>query len=415
MYILLMNALLIVGIILSVGFVLGQELQRLKLPKIIGYLLAGVILNPQICSFVPHDITLRTDIIQKIAIAFISFSIGGTIVFEELKKQGKSMLSITLFEAETSFFVITTGILLVVGFVPGIPKDAWFTACIPLALLLGALGSTTDPSAALAVTHEYKAKGEVTSNILGVSAFDDVLGIINYSVAIVIAKALVSHQKFSIGTAVLTPLAIITGSVILGIVMGLAFNIITRRLTKESEGLFFVLILSFLTLCWGLATFVGAEEILSIMVMGMMVANYNSSPEKIFRMLERYSEELIFLIFFVLSGMHFDLHSSLPAVLLLAFFIVFRLVGKFTGVAIGASISRASTKTKKYTAPGLIPYGGIVIGLALITQQDPVFSKIGGILVNTVVGATIINEFMGPLFVKKVLKASGEIGLGVKS
>ena len=404
-----MNALLVVGIILSVGFVLGQELEKLKLPKIIGYLIAGVLLNPQICHFVPKDITLKTDIIQKIAISFISFSIGGTIIFKDLKKLGKSMLSITVFEAEVAFFVITAGILLIVSFVPGIPKDSWFTVCIPLALLLGALGSTTDPSAALAVTHEYKAQGEVTSTILGVSAFDDVLGIINYSVAIVIAQALVTHQKFSVGTALLTPLAIIAGSLILGAILGLLFNIITKRLTKESEGLFFVLILSFLTLCWGLATFLKAEEILSIMVMGMVVSNYNTHPEKIFKMLERYSEELIFLIFFVLSGMHFDLHSSLPAVLLLVFFIILRLIGKFSGVAIGASISGASPKIKKYTSQGLVPYGGIVIGLALITQQDPIFSKIGGILVNTVVGATIINEFMGPLFVKKVLKASGEI------
>ena len=404
-----MNALLVVGIILSVGFVLGQELQRLKLPKIIGYLLAGVVLNPQICPFVPEDITSQTDIIQKIAIAFISFSIGGSIIFKDLKKVGKSMLTITFFEAETTFFIITTGILLVVSFIPGIPKDSWFTICMPLALLLGALGSTTDPSAALAVTHEYKSKGEVTSTILDVSAFDDVLGIINYSVAIVIARALVTHQQFSIEIALLAPLAIIVGSVVLGTIMGFMFNWISKRFTKDSEGIYFVLILSFLTLCWGLAIFTGAEEILSIMVMGMVVVNYSHNPKRVFSMLERYSEELIFLIFFTLSGMHFDIHSSLPAFLLLIFFVVFRLAGKFSGVALGSSISKASPKVKKYTARGLVPYGGIVIGLALITQQDPTFSKIGGILVNTVVGATIINEFIGPLFVKKVLKESGEI------
>ncbi|HPN73272.1 MAG TPA: cation:proton antiporter [Candidatus Omnitrophota bacterium] len=191
--------------------------------------------------------------------------------------------------------------------------------------------------------------------------------------------------------------------------MGLAFNMITRRLSRETEGLFFVLILSFLTLCWGLATYLKAEEILSIMVMGMVVSNYNSNPEKIFKMLERYSEELIFLLFFVLCGMHFDLKSSLPAVMLLIFFMLFRVVGKFVGVWLGASISDSPPMIRKYTSPGLVPYGGIVIGLALITQQDAAFSRIGGILVNTVVGASIINEFAGPLLIRKVLKSAGEI------
>ncbi len=405
-----MNTLLIVGVILSVGFILGQEFQRLKFPKIIGYLLAGVVLNPQICPFVPDNITERTNIIEQIAIAFISFSIGGTIIFRDLKERGRSMLSITVFEAVTTFLVITAGMLLLIGFVPGIPGDAVLTVYIPLCLILGALGSTTDPSVALAVSHEYRTKGEVTSTILTVSAFDDVLGIINFSVAIVIARALISRQDFSAVSAVFTPLAVISGSVALGALMGFIFNRVTRRLANETEGVYFVLILSFLTMCWGLAATTGAEEILSIMIMGMMIANFNPNPNKVFGMLERYSEELIFLIFFTLSGMHFDLNSSIPAAIILVFFVILRLLGKFAGVAAGASISRSSKKVRRYTARGLVPYGGIVIGLALITQQDPAFAKIGGILVNTIVGAAIINEFIGPIFVKNVLKKSGETG-----
>ena len=101
-----MNALLVVGIILSVGMILGQEFQKLGFPKIIGYLAAGVLLNPQICPFVPRDITSRTDMLEKVAIAFISFAIGGTIIFRDLKKLGKTVFSITFFEAELTFFLL---------------------------------------------------------------------------------------------------------------------------------------------------------------------------------------------------------------------------------------------------------------------------------------------------------------------
>jgi Kef-type K+ transport system membrane component KefB len=404
-----MNALLVVGIILSAGFILGREMQRLKMPKIMGYLLAGVILNPQICRFVPPDITHATNGIENIAIAFIAFAIGGTIVFKDLKKLGKGMLYITIFEAQITFLAITAGFMLILPFVPGLPQGIWFTAFLPAALLLGCLGCPTDPSVALALTHEYKAKGEVTTTILGVAAFDDVLGIINYSVAVVLAQVLISRQQFSAFSAFVVPFLIIAGSVVLGVIMGLAFNLITSRFTKETEGAYFVLIISFLTLCWGLATFTGAEEILSIMVLGIFVANYNPKPEKIFSMLERYSEELIFLIFFTLSGMHLDMGASKVALILLGFFVVFRIIGKFLGTAIGAGIAHSSPNIKKYAASGFIPYGGVVIGLALIMQQNPVFSHISGFLVNTIIGATIINEFMGPIFLKKALKDSGEI------
>ncbi|NQT33294.1 MAG: cation:proton antiporter, partial [Candidatus Omnitrophica bacterium] len=394
-----MNSFLIIGIILFFGFVLGQEFKRLRLPKIIGYLLAGIILNPQICHFIPKTITSDTDIIENIAIAFIAFAIGGTMVFPEIKKLGKGIFFITIFEAEVTFLAITAGFIILLPLVTNFPQASWFAIFIPFALLLGCLGSPTDPSVALAVTHEYKAKGKVSSTMLNIAGFDDVLGIINYSVAIVIAQSIIAKEAFSVSATILTPIFILAGSVLLGSLLGVVFNFITTRIAKQSEGVFFVLILSFLTLCWGLATLVHAEEILSIMVMGIIVTNYNKTPEKIFPMLERYSEELIFLIFFVLSGMHLDFGVPHIIFVLIIFFVVIRIIGKYAGTALGAKVAGAPPMVRKYTASGLIPFGGIVIGLALMLNQNPAFKEISNYLISIIVGGTIINEFIGPLFV----------------
>ncbi|MDD5561767.1 MAG: cation:proton antiporter [Candidatus Omnitrophica bacterium] len=404
-----MSNILIVGIIIFVGFIIGQIFQRFRLPKILGYLLAGVLLNPSVCGFVPKDITTRTDIIENIAIAFIAFSIGGIMIFPELKKLGKGIIYITIFEAQVTFLVITLGFIIALPFIAHIPAAGWFATFIPLSLLLGCLGSPTDPSVALAVTHQYNAKGELASTMLNVAGFDDILGIINFSVAVVIAKAVITHEAFSVYNALIVPVFIIAGSVVLGAALGAIFNFLANKITKQTEGVLFVLILSFLTLCWGVAAFINVEEILSVMVMGIVVVNFNPMREKIFKMLERYSEELVFLLFFTLSGMHLDFSVISTASVLLAFFVIYRIIGKFAGTFIGAGIAHSSPAVKKYTATGLIPFGGIVIGLALIMHQDPAFSKISGFLVSTIVGATIINEFIGPILVKKVLKSAGEI------
>ncbi len=407
-----MNSYLIIGIVIFVGFVLGQEFRKRNLPKIIGYLLAGILLNPNICSFVPKDITGRTDVIENIAIAFISFAIGGTMVFSEIKKLGKGILYITLFEAEVTFLVITFGFLATLPFVAHIPQaTTWVATFLPVSLLLGCFGSPTDPSVALAVTHQYSAKGDVTSTMLNVAGFDDILGIINFSVAIVIAKNLISHETLSVFSALVVPFFVIIGSIVLGTAMGFVFNNISERLESQSEGVLFVLLLSFLTLCWGLANFIHVEEILSIMTMGIIVTNFNSEKQRVFQMLERYSEELIMLLFFTLSGMHLDFKvmATATAVILLVFFIIYRILGKFIGTFIGANLARSSVKVKKYTASGLIPFGGIVIGLALIMQQDPAFGKIGSFMVSTVIGASVVNEFIGPFFVKKSLISAKEI------
>jgi len=59
-------------------------------------------------------------------------------------------------------------------------------------ILLAALASPTDPSATLAIIHQYKAKGKVKDTILGVAALDDGLGILLFSFAIGLALALLA-------------------------------------------------------------------------------------------------------------------------------------------------------------------------------------------------------------------------------
>jgi hypothetical protein len=61
---------------------------------------------------------------------------------------------------------------------------------VPFSLLIGALAAPADSTATLAVAHEYKAKGEVISTIMGVAAFDIML----YSIAIAFAGSFISPE-----------------------------------------------------------------------------------------------------------------------------------------------------------------------------------------------------------------------------
>lgn len=405
-----MSPMLIVGVLLLVGFLFGEVAQRFRLPKIIGYIIAGVLLNPQLCHFIPANLPDKTNGVENLALSFITFSIGGSLYYKELKKLGKGILCITFFEAEVAFLAIMAGFLVSLPFLAhNVPSSQWFTYFIPISLLLACLGAPTDPSVAMAVNLEYRPKGEVSSTMLSVAALDDVLGIMNYSIAVVVAQTVISHAKFSGHTAFITPMAIIAGSILLGVVFGLAFNTVTNWLRKESEGVLIVIILSSLTICYGTATLIKVDELLALMAMGAVVANFNQMRERVFQVLERYLDELIFLVFFTISGMHINfagIPKALPAIIL---FTIFRIIGKYGGTAFGASLAGSSLRVKKYTAGGLIPQGGIVIGLALIIQQNPAFKEFGNILLNVVVGTVIINEVLGTILTKRSLKSAGEI------
>lgn len=403
-----MQPILIIGIIIFIGFILGEIATRIKLPKVSGYIFAGILLNPEILRIIPNNFLEHTNFVTNLSLAFITFSVGGTLYFPKVKQLGKRIVIITLFEAEFAFFSIILTFLLLAPMLLNIPQATYSLVFIPLSLLLGSLASPTDPSATLAVEHEYNSKGEVTSTIMGVAAFDDLLGIINYSIAISISGILISHQSFNLNS-ISQPIIEILGALFLGIVFGLFFNWLTKFIEKETEGVFIVVIFSLLALCYSAAKYLGVDELLSTMTMGIIVVNYNEKQEMIFEMIERYTEELIFVLFFTISAMQLDISVLFSNFLLIFLFVFFRLIGKFLGTSLAATISKAPTKVKKYTAGGLIPQGGIVIGLALLLKQDPEFDAISNLVINIIIGATIIHEIIGPISAKIALKKSNEI------
>lgn len=117
----------------------------------------------------------------------------------------------------------------------------------------------------------------------------------------------------------------------------------TSLIKKQSEGVYIVLILALLSLCFGIATILRFDELLSTMT------------KKIFMILERYTEQLIFIIFFSLSGMHLNFSVFTKYFILIIFFVILRAVGKILGTFSSAYLSKSSPAVKKYAAWGLIP------------------------------------------------------------
>ena len=244
---------------------------------------------------------------------------------------------------------------------------------------------------------------------MGVSALDDATGIINFCLAMVIASSFALHTKFSLYESIGVPSIMVSGSLALGALFGFVLNAISHFIDKETEGVLIVVIFGLLAVCFGITNTLKWEALLATMAMGIMVVNFNPIHDKIFKILERYTEELIFLMFFVVSGMQLNFAVIPTASIMIIFFVVFRISGKAAGTVLGATIAGSSDKVKKFTSAGLIPYGGIVVGLGLLMKQEPAFSGFADIIIAVVIGGTILSEIIGSVCVKLALKGAGEI------
>src|SRR5690554_3910059 len=102
-----MNNLFYFALILLSGIGMAKLVSRFKLPHVTGYLLAGLLIGPSILGIIPMNVAEGMSIISEAALGFIAYSIGSEINFKKLKKMGKSLITITCFEALTPVVLVT--------------------------------------------------------------------------------------------------------------------------------------------------------------------------------------------------------------------------------------------------------------------------------------------------------------------
>ncbi len=404
-----MNILLTIGLLLLTGYSVGLLLNKIGLPKIVGYIITGIAFSPKINTFVAHDIAQSTEPLMQVCLAFIAFEVGGSLRWSTIQKHEKEIISITLLASFIPFVLIVGGVYAMgILLSNSLPID--HTSLIFLALLLGALASPTAPAATLAVIHQYKAKGKVTDTIMGVAALDDVIGILLFSFTIGIISIFTAGFDTFIGNPILNAIYQIVVAISIGAIIAFCIDFLSRIFMLKSDGQWIVIITALIIFCAGISKLLHVDELLSCMTMGVVVVNKCKHEKPIFRILERYTEDLIFLVFFLLSGLHLDITSLPQATALIALFVVLRTIGKYLGANWGARFAHADKTIQKYTAGGLLPQAGIVIGLVLSVYQVEAFSAIADILLATIMGATVIHEIIGPIAAKYSLAKAGEIG-----
>ncbi|MHC4283617.1 MAG: cation:proton antiporter domain-containing protein [Planctomycetota bacterium] len=115
-----MNLLLAVGIMVVAGFLGGLALEKLKLPKISGYIIVGALLSPSLLNIIPEKTVDRLDIITEIALGIIAYLIGGSLKAKSLQHLRKSIAWVIIFQSIGACLLVTvvlalTGHLVIPG------------------------------------------------------------------------------------------------------------------------------------------------------------------------------------------------------------------------------------------------------------------------------------------------------------
>lgn len=384
--------LLHLGTILLVGFIVAKLLGLLKFPEVTGYLIAGILIGPSVFGFIPEEAVKSFDIISEVALAFIAFSIGAELKFDDLKKVGKAIFLITILEALVAFFLVTVVMLLL--------KQS-----LPFSLAIGSIACATAPAATLMVIKQYKAEGPLVRTLIPVVALDDGVCIIAFGVASTLAQNMIQGGAFSMMNMVGKPIIQIFSALALGIVTGI---IMVKAMNfMKNQGQIQVAFIGVIFLLAAISLRFDLSSLLTMMAFGTTICNTSSNEVKVFTAIEVITPA-IFLCFFVLSGADLDLSSLTKVGVLGAAYVVARVIGKALGAGIGAKIGSLSSSVQQNLGFCLVPQAGVAIGLSLIAKRI-IPAPHGAAIRDIILSATVIYELIGPLLTKMALFRAGEI------
>lgn len=390
-----MNTLLVLSISLLCGLLTAKLLNKLKFPSVTGYLIAGLLIGPSVFNIIPSEICTDFEYISEFALGIIAFHIGSSFELNYVKKLGKNIIILTLFQALGTTLIVFTVMNL-------LTHDLIFS------ILIGAISCATAPAATLMVIKEFKSKGILTDTLLAVVALDDIVCLFIFSISTALAKVIQSNT-FNIVDALLVPLIEIIGSIAIGMSIGIVVLYLLKRI-KSPDSL--IVVIAAILLSCGTVKYLHLSPLLTCMSCGGFIANFYKNKKRLFRQME-FITPPIYILFFTFAGIGLDIHVLSKLGIIGLVYILARTLGKIVGSYFGSIASKSCKVVRKYIGLGLLPQAGVAIGLAMIVLLE--FPSVGTELSNIVMGAVFVYEIIGPILTRFILHKADEISSNNKS
>jgi Kef-type K+ transport system membrane component KefB len=399
------------GFMILAAYLLAGVLARIKLPRITGYILAGMLFGPSVFGFLSPEVLGELKLVDDLALTFIAFAAGGELRMAMLKRRFRSFLLTLVCQVIIVLVGVTLSLLLlrsVFPFTVGMP----FMQALGVAAICGAIAVARSPSSAIAIISETKARGPFTEMVLGVTVAADVLTILIFAVVLSFSALVISGQAVD-PIFILGMVGEVVVSLVCGVVLGYLLSLLLKRTGSELTVLILGLAFLVTKFSHGLASFLDSdfgvhfhlEPMLICMTAGFVVQNMTRRGDLFLRVIDRSSLP-IYVIFFAISGASLKVEALETmwhwALLLVGLRAVFVYLSSYMG-------GRLSSDPRQFqiaSGLGFMTQAGVSLGLAkLIADRFPSF---GPELATLLVATIAINQIVGPVAFKYALSMVAE-------
>ena len=381
--------ILFIALILLSTKILGLVTKKMKLPQVVGALLAGVILGPAVLNVVKETEFISE--LSEIGVIVLMFTAGLTTDVKELKRTGKASFIIALLGVIVPLF---GGLGLAAAM--GVGKGDKL-ACSPFLqhLFIGVVLTATSVSITVETLKELgKLSTRAGNAILGAAIIDDILGII-------VLTIVTSLEDTSVNPAA------VFGKIALYFVVIAVIWFVLAKLKPFLESQDQLRRTAILALAfWFLMAYVSEKFFGIADITGAYFAGLMLCSMKIETYVNRRVEIPAYLIFspvfFASIGMKTNLDGLNGSMILFSIILlIIAILSKVVGCGLGAKICKCTNKEALRIGVGMISRGEVAL---IVAQKGYQAGMLSDDLFAPIVLVVIVTTLITPILLSMVFK-----------
>ena len=377
-----MRFLGMLSVILLATLIGGQFSARLKLPAVVGELLAGIIVGPAVLNLVQPTEIIK--VFSDIGVIFLMFLAGLDSDLKTLKRLLRPS-------------VLVAGFGMIVPIIIAYFTGILFAFSQVESLFLGLTFSATSVSISVAVLQEMgRLQGKEGMTILGAAVADDLLSIILLS--IVSGLTGVSEPGSNKGKDLI--LSLLTQAAFLILLVFVSVYVIPRlinlsqRLTLPVPETLVAMIIVVLA-SWG-AEKVGLSNVIGAFFAGLAL-NRTSAQKTLKKNFTVIGYSSFIPIFFVSIGLNMSIKGILNDFILFFVLVIGSVFSKLVGAGLGAKIAGFSNSSSLIVGTGMVSRGEMAL---VVAQMGLTNHLLAPAAYSTVIGAIIMTTVVSPFLLK---------------
>ncbi len=387
------------SLIFLVGLAMGAICQKLKMPRIIGMLVTGIVLGPYVLDFLDPSILSISSELRKLALIIILLKAGLSLDLKDLKKAGRPAILMSFVPAtcEIAGYILFAPLLLGINRIEAAVMGAVLGAVSPAVVI---------PRMVMLMEEKYGTKKAIPQMIMAGASCDDIFVIVLFTTFLSMAQG---------GSADIIDFVNIPVSIVLGILLGAvtgyglylffetsyAHKHCVRNSTKVIIVLGFSMLLASVE-GW-LEGKVSVSGLLAVVSMACVI-KIKSTAFVSKRLSEKFGKLWIAaeVVLFVLVGAAVDIRYTLSAGIAAVFMIFIALIFRTAGVLICTIKTKLNMKEGIFCVIAYLPKATVQAAIGSVPLAAGL--ACGKIILSVAVLAIIITAPLGALGIDNTYK-----------